>query len=78
MGNVKRWNLYLAGHPSIRYLKEIERYVGGVRLKDVHPTERGKSHRLRGLVITRKVMVAKRDESYRLCTRWMTVPGVWK
>ena len=43
-GERETLGLYLTGHPINQYLKEIERYVGGVRLKDMHPTERGSHH----------------------------------
>ncbi len=60
--------LYLTGHPINQYLKEIERYVGGVRLKDMHPTERGKVTMAAGLVIAARVMVTKRGNRIGICT----------
>ncbi|MBZ4308065.1 hypothetical protein LAN33_27710, partial [Mycobacterium tuberculosis] len=51
-----------------QYLKEIERYVGGVRLKDMHPTERGKVTTAAGLVIAARVMVTKRGKRVGTCT----------
>ncbi|UMX90377.1 hypothetical protein MJ579_05645 [Klebsiella pneumoniae] len=63
-GESETLGLYLTGHPINQYLKEIERYVGGVRLKDMHPTERGKVTTAAGLVIAARVMVTAR-QSYR-------------
>lgn len=60
--------LYLTGHPINQYLKEIERYVGGVRLKDMHPTERGKVITAAGLVVAARVMVTKRGNRIGICT----------
>ncbi|MDR0806152.1 MAG: DNA polymerase III subunit alpha [Enterobacteriaceae bacterium] len=60
--------LYLTGHPITQYLKEIERYTNGIRLKDVHPTERGKTTVAVGLVISAKVMTTKRGNRIGICT----------
>lgn len=76
-GERETLGLYLTGHPINQYLKEIERYVGGVRLKDMHPTDRGKVTTAAGLVIAARVMVTKRGNRIGICT-WMTVPGGWK
>lgn len=37
-GERETLGLYLTGHPITRYLKEIERYAAGTRLKDLVPT----------------------------------------
>jgi DNA polymerase-3 subunit alpha len=79
--NVPRWQeqivldgeretlgLYLTGHPITQYLKEIERYAGGLRLKDMHPTDRGKTTTAAGLVIAARVMVTKRGNRIGICT----------
>jgi len=47
---------------------EIERYVGGMRLKEMHPTERGKMTTAAGLVIASRVMVTKRGNRIGICT----------
>ncbi|STU72094.1 DNA polymerase III subunit alpha [Klebsiella pneumoniae] len=67
-GERETLGLYLTGHPINQYLKEIERYVGGVRLKDMHPTERGKVTTAAGLVIAARVMVTKRGNRIGICT----------
>ncbi|MCK8329410.1 hypothetical protein, partial [Erwinia amylovora] len=59
-GESETLGLYLTGHPINQYLKEIERYVGGQRLKDMHQTERGKMTTAAGLVVAARVMVTKR------------------
>ncbi|WJY14115.1 DNA polymerase III subunit alpha [Pectobacteriaceae bacterium CE90] len=59
-GERETLGLYLTGHPINQYLKEIERYAGGLRLKDMHPTERGKLTTAVGLVLSARVMVTKR------------------
>ncbi len=79
--DIKRWpeqvqldgeretlGLYLTGHPINQYLKEIERYVGGMRLKDMHPTDRGKMTMAVGLVVAARVMVTKRGNRIGICT----------
>ncbi|SPX12020.1 DNA polymerase III subunit alpha [Escherichia coli] len=65
MGNGETLGLYLTGHPINQYLKEIERYVGGVRLKDMHPTERGKVITAAGLVVCRAGYGHQARQSYR-------------
>ncbi|SFN16209.1 DNA polymerase III, alpha subunit [Izhakiella capsodis] len=67
-GERETLGLYLTGHPINQYLKEIERYVGGVRLKDMHPTERGKIIVAAGLVLSARVMVTKRGNRIGICT----------
>lgn len=67
-GERETLGLYLTGHPINQYLKEIERYVGGVRLKDMHPTDRGKITVAAGLVIAARVMVTKRGNRIGICT----------
>lgn len=67
-GERETLGLYLTGHPINQYLKEIERYVGGMRLKDMHPTERGKITIAAGLVLAARVMVTKRGNRIGICT----------
>ena len=67
-GERETLGLYLTGHPITQYLKEIERYAGGVRLKEMHPTERGKVATAAGLVIASRVMVTKRGNRIGICT----------
>lgn len=67
-GERETLGLYLTGHPINQYLKEIERYVGGQCLKDMHPTERGKMTTAAGLVVAARVMVTKRGNRIGLCT----------
>ncbi len=67
-GERETLGLYLTGHPINQYLKEIERYVGGLRLKDMHPTERGKIVTAAGLVVAARVMVTKRGNRIGICT----------
>lgn len=50
-GERETLGLYLTGHPINRYLKEIERYTHGLRLKDVNPTPRGQMTTVVGLVL---------------------------
>ncbi|KAA8996111.1 DNA polymerase III subunit alpha [Affinibrenneria salicis] len=67
-GERETLGLYLTGHPITQYLKEIERYTGGLRLKDMHPTERGKMTTAVGLVLGARVMVTKRGNRIGVCT----------
>ncbi|KGT94805.1 DNA polymerase III subunit alpha, partial [Erwinia typographi] len=67
-GERETLGLYLTGHPINQYLKEIERYVGGMRLKDMHPTDRGKMTMAVGLVVAARVMVTKRGNRIGICT----------
>ena len=76
-GERETLGLYLTGHPINQYLKEIERYVGGVRLKDMHPTERGKVITLRGSLLPRGLW-SPSAAIVSVSARWMTVPGGWK
>lgn len=67
-GERETLGLYLTGHPITQYLKEIERYTGGLRLKDVHATDRGKVAAAAGLVVSARVMVTKRGNRIGVCT----------
>ncbi len=67
-GERETLGLYLTGHPINRYLKEIERYAGGTRLKEMHPTERGKIAVAAGLVIAARIMVTKRGNRIGIAT----------
>lgn len=67
-GERETLGLYLTGHPITQYLKEIERYAGGGRLKDMHPTERGKMTTAVGLVLGARVMTTKRGNRIGMCT----------
>ncbi|CAJ0999436.1 DNA polymerase III subunit alpha [Sodalis praecaptivus] len=67
-GERETLGLYLTGHPITQYLREIERYAGGVRLKDVHPTDRGNMVTAVGLVLSARVMVTKRGNRVGVCT----------
>lgn len=67
-GERETLGLYLTGHPINQYLKEIERYAGGLRLKDMHPTERGKLTTAVGLVLSARVMTTKRGNRIGACT----------
>ncbi|UVK78998.1 MAG: DNA polymerase III subunit alpha [Sodalis sp. Ffu] len=60
--------LYLTGHPITQYLGEIERYAGGMRLKDMHPTDRGKIVTAVGLVLSAQIMITKRGNRIGVCT----------
>ncbi|MCW2474888.1 DNA polymerase III subunit alpha [Candidatus Symbiopectobacterium sp. NZEC151] len=67
-GERETLGLYLTGHPITQYLKEIERYAAGLRLKDMHPTDRGKVTTAVGLVLAARVMVTKRGNRIGVCT----------
>ncbi|WP_339058209.1 DNA polymerase III subunit alpha [Candidatus Regiella endosymbiont of Tuberolachnus salignus] len=67
-GERETLGLYLTGHPITQYLKELERYSGGIRLKDLHVTERGKTTTVAGLVIAARVIVTKRGNRIGICT----------
>ncbi|UDG81543.1 DNA polymerase III subunit alpha [Candidatus Profftia lariciata] len=67
-GERETLGLYLTGHPINQYFKEIKKYSGGIQLKDVHPTERGKITTVVGFVITAKVTTTKRGNRIGMCT----------
>lgn len=66
-GERETLGLYLTGHPINQYLKELKHYTSG-RLKDVHPTERGKTAKAAGLVVATRVMLTKRGSKMGLLT----------
>ena len=66
-GERETLGLYLTGHPINQYLKELKHYTSG-RLKDVHPTERGKTTKAAGLVVATRVMMTKRGSKMGLVT----------
>ncbi|MBI6543209.1 DNA polymerase III subunit alpha [Proteus vulgaris] len=67
-GERETLGLYLTGHPITRYLKEIERYAAGARLKDLVPTPRGQMVKVAGLVLASKVFTTKRGNRIGVCT----------
>ncbi|MFB0772452.1 DNA polymerase III subunit alpha [Proteus cibi] len=67
-GERETLGLYLTGHPITRYLKEIERYAAGIRLKDLVPTPRGQMVKVAGLVLASKVFTTKRGNRIGVCT----------
>ncbi|MCR3755984.1 MAG: DNA polymerase III subunit alpha [Sodalis sp. Psp] len=68
-GERETLGLYLTGHPITQYLREIERYAGGVHLKDMHPTEySNKMVTAVGLVLSARVMMTKRGNRIGVCT----------
>lgn len=67
-GERETLGLYLTGHPITRYLKEIERYAAGTRLKDLVPTPRGQMVKVAGLVLASKVFTTKRGNRIGVCT----------
>jgi DNA polymerase-3 subunit alpha len=67
-GERETLGLYLTGHPITQYLKELNRYTGGLRLNEVQPNERGKTSTVAGLVIDARVMTTKRGNRIGLCT----------
>ncbi|MBT1444780.1 DNA polymerase III subunit alpha [Shewanella sp. JM162201] len=66
-GERETLGLYLTGHPINQYLKELRNYTAG-RLKDIHPTERGKTVKAAGLVVASRVMLTKRGSKMGLLT----------
>ncbi|WP_137226567.1 DNA polymerase III subunit alpha [Shewanella sp. MEBiC00475] len=66
-GERETLGLYLTGHPINQYLKELKQYTNG-RLKDIHPTERGKTVKAAGLVVATRVMITKRGSKMGLVT----------
>ncbi|MCL1088515.1 DNA polymerase III subunit alpha [Shewanella profunda] len=66
-GERETLGLYLTGHPINQYLKELKYYTSG-RLKDVHPTDRGKTVKAAGLVVATRVMLTKRGSKMGLLT----------
>ncbi|WP_340620946.1 DNA polymerase III subunit alpha [Xenorhabdus siamensis] len=67
-GERETLGLYLTGHPITGYLKEIERYTNGLRLKDVNPTPRGQVTTVVGLVLASKIVTTKRGNRIGICT----------
>lgn len=67
-GERETLGLYLTGHPITRYLKEIERYATGTRLKDLVPTPRGQMVKVAGLVLASKIFTTKRGNRIGICT----------
>ncbi|BCV37363.1 DNA polymerase III subunit alpha [Shewanella indica] len=66
-GERETLGLYLTGHPINQYLKELRHYTSG-RLKDIHPTDRGKTVKAAGLVVATRVMLTKRGSKMGLLT----------
>ncbi|MGK0410234.1 MAG: DNA polymerase-3 subunit alpha [Shewanella psychromarinicola] len=66
-GERETLGLYLTGHPINQYLKELKQYTSG-RLKDIHPTERGKTVKVAGLVVATRVLLTKRGSKMGLVT----------
>lgn len=67
-GERETLGLYLSGHPISQYLKEIARYAGSGRIKDVQPTARGQVSTIAGLVIASRIVMTKRGKRIGLFT----------
>lgn len=67
-GERETLGLYLTGHPITQYLKELEHYSRGMRLKDLNLTESGKTITIAGLVIAARVIFTKRGKRIGICT----------
>lgn len=67
-GERETLGLYLTGHPITQYLKELNRYTGGLRLNEIQPNERGKVSTVAGLVVDARVMTTKRGNRIGICS----------
>ncbi len=67
-GERETLGLYLTGHPITQYLKEIEHYASGKRLKDIHLTDRNKMMTVAGLVISTRLIATKRGHQIGIYT----------
>lgn len=67
-GERETLGLYLTGHPINQYLKEIEYYTSGQKLKDINVTAKGHLTIAVGLVVSYRIMVTKRGHRIGLCT----------
>lgn len=67
-GERETLGLYLSGHPITQYLKELDRYTGGMRLKDVTQTRKGMTATISGLVLSAQIKITKRGTKIGLLT----------
>lgn len=67
-GERETLGLYLTGHPITQYLKELNRYTGGLRLNEIQPNERGKTSVVAGLVLDAKIITTKRGNRIGICS----------
>ena len=67
-GEREALGLYLTGHPVTQYLKELNRYAGGLRISEASPTGWGKMITLAGIVVDARVRITKKGNRIGLFT----------
>ena len=67
-GEREALGLYLTGHPVTQYLKELNRYSGGLRISEASPTGWGKLATFAGIVTEARVRVTKKGNKIGLFT----------
>ncbi|UDG79451.1 DNA polymerase III subunit alpha [Candidatus Ecksteinia adelgidicola] len=67
-GERETLGLYLTGHPITQYLKEIQFYSSGQRLKDIQSVDRGRIVTIVGLVLNVRVIMTKLNNPIGICT----------
>ncbi|MDF7671000.1 DNA polymerase III subunit alpha [Orbaceae bacterium ESL0721] len=60
--------LYLSGHPVTQYLKELNRYSGGLRISEAVPTGWGKVATLAGIITDVRIKMTKRGNKIGIFT----------
>ena len=67
-GEREALGLYLTGHPVTQYLKELNRYSGGLRISEASPTGWGKLATFAGIVADARVRITKKGNKIGLFT----------
>jgi len=67
-GEREALGLYLTGHPVTQYLKELNRYSGGLRISEAAPTGWGKMATFAGIVVDARVRITKKGNKIGLFT----------
>ncbi|OCG20275.1 DNA polymerase III subunit alpha [Gilliamella sp. App4-10] len=67
-GEREALGLYLTGHPVTQYLKELNRYTGGLRISEATPTGWGKMATFAGIVADARIRITKKGKKIGLFT----------
>ncbi|MDF7666609.1 DNA polymerase III subunit alpha [Orbaceae bacterium ESL0727] len=67
-GEREALGLYLTGHPVTQYLKELNRYAGGLRISEASPTGWGKVATLAGIITDVRIKMTKKGNKIGIFT----------
>lgn len=67
-GEQETLGLYLTGHPTLIYLKEINKYTNNTKIKDINKKKLEKIEKIIGLLLRIKIITTKNNKKIAICT----------